>query len=290
MMEANLIILAAGISSRMRALPISAISINSALNLPAKIKTKCLIPVGPHGQAFLDYLIFNAREAGYRDVVIVVGENDQDFRDRYGPAEDFNNFHGLTISFAAQSIPPGRAKPFGTADALLQALKKRGDWSGAQFTVCNSDNLYSIRALRALLEEPGGSALIDYDREALQFDSSRIEKFGAILKDSKGFMARIIEKPSSEEVVMAAQNGRVGVSMNLFRFEYDRIFPVLEKTPLHPLRNEKELPTAVTLLAQSHSGAVKAIPISENVPDLTSPDDIEIVQTFVRENFPDPLF
>jgi glucose-1-phosphate thymidylyltransferase len=80
------------------------------------------------------------------------------------------------------------------------------------------------------------------------------------------------------------------VSMNLFRFEYDLILPMLETTPLHPIRNEKELPTAVTLLAQSDPEAVKAIPISENVPDLTSLEDIEIIQTFVRENFPDPLF
>lgn len=53
--------------------------------------------------------------------------------------------------------------------------------------------------------------------------------------------------------------------MNLFRFQYDRILPVLENTALNPLRNEKELPEAVSLLAQVDSEEVKVILLSEYV-------------------------
>jgi len=287
--DPNLVILAGGISSRMKR-P-ATISADPTLLREAERKAKGMIGVGADHRPLMDYLLYNAREAGYRDVVIVVGEYDQTFRDQYGPADRNNSFHGLSISYALQPIPPGRSKPLGTADALLCALRAREDWRGKKFTVCNSDNLYSCRALRLLLEDTHPAALIDYDRDTLQFEQCRIEQFSVIRKNTAGFLAAIVEKPTPAEIAAAAdRDGRVGVSMNIFRFAVDRILPLLDRVPLHPVRQEKEIPTAVMMLLGLDPDSVMTIPLSEYVPDLTHQDDIAEVQRYLLAAFPDFSF
>ena len=256
--------------------------VSEALN-----KSKSMIGVGKENRPFLDYLLYNAREAGYRDIVIVIGEHDGDMRRYYGTAQRSNNFHGLSISYAVQAIPSGKTKPTGTADALLCALRARPDWSGRTFTVCNSDNLYSHHALGLLLEVSHPSALIDYDRNALQFEQERIAQFAVIQKNTEGFLTHIIEKPSREQLLSAADvNGRIGVSMNIFRFWYDSIFPVLQRVPLHPIRQEKELPPAVMMMIEENPRAMLTIPLSEYVPDLTSAQDIARVREYLDREYP----
>ena len=59
--------------------------------------------------------------------------------------------------------------------------------------------------------------MIDYDRDALQFEQGRIEKFAVTQKDDEGFLTNIIEKPSENQIKGAmGRNGYVGVSMNIF--------------------------------------------------------------------------
>jgi hypothetical protein len=77
--------------------------------------------------------------------------------------------------------------------------------------------------------------------------------------------------------------------MNVFRLSYDRILPELERVPLHPLRKEKELPTAVKMMAERFPDEVLLIPVSEHVPDLTSRNDIAAVQKYLAKNFPELL-
>jgi glucose-1-phosphate adenylyltransferase len=288
-MDPNLVILAGGISSRMRR-PGSA-PVDPSLLREAEQRPKSMIGVGAGRRPLLDYLLFNAREAGYRDIVIVIGERDREFREQYGPADRNNTFRGLTISYALQPIPAGRSKPLGTADALLCALRTREDWRGKAFTVCNSDNLYSRRALRLLLEDPHPAALIDYDRHALRFEQSRIEQFAVIWKKPSGFLEAIVEKPTPAAIAAAADaSGRVGVSMNIFRFSFDRVFPLLDRVPLHPVRQEQEIPTAVMMMVAVDQESVMTIPLSEYVPDLTHQDDIAEVQRYLHATYPDFAF
>ena len=274
-MPGRLVILAGGIGSRMRKPPEKATADDLRLSKEADEKPKPMIEMGADGRPFLDYLLHNAREAGYRDVVIVVGEQDDCIRPYYGLKDRNNDFHGLSISYAFQAIPEGREKPLGTADALLRALTTREDWAGRKFTVCNSDNLYSTHALRLLLETPYDNALIAYNRSALEFEEERIERFAVIHKDVAGYLKGIIEKPSREEIYQARDSsGKIEVSMNIFSFSYSRILPVLNEVPLHPVRNEKELPIAVNMLVTEYQKEVRTYPLSEHVPDLTSKDDI----------------
>ena len=251
------------------------IQVDSRLLSEADSRPKAMIGIGEGYRPFLDYLLYNAREAGYRDVVIVINERDDSIRSYYGRLDSDNEYNGLSISYAIQRIPPGREKPLGTADALLQALIHRNDWEGLKFTVCNSDNLYSINALKILLETPHAHAMIDYDRSALRFEEDRIEKFAVTLKNEQGCLIDILEKPTRDEIANAMDsNNRIGVSMNIFAFSYSEILPILERVPLHPVRKEKELPQAVKMLIHEHAGCMKPYPLAEHVPDLTSKQDI----------------
>jgi NDP-sugar pyrophosphorylase family protein len=280
----NLIILAGGISSRMK--KSVAGDIDPTLRNEAGQKAKSMIGLGEGKRPLLDYLLWNAERAGYEDIVLVVGENDHAFRQQYGSADRNNRFHALEISYAIQKIPAGRVKPFGTADALLQAMVLRRDWRGDAFTVCNSDNLYSEHALRRMLQAGSSCGMLEYDRDALGFDPARTQQFAVVEKDAEGLLVDIIEKPRPEQItrVMDA-GGRVGVSMNLFRFGYDAIFPFVETAPLHPVRLEKELPTAVMMMVHLHPHSMKVFSAAEQVPDLTSIQDVGVIETFLRSEY-----
>ena len=287
-MGKNMIVLAGGVSSRMKKSVQEITPLEPNLANDVRYKPKAMIRLGHGGRPFLDYLLYNIEAAGYRSLVIVVGDGDPSICDHYCKGGDNGRFRDLAIRCVPQRIPPGRQKPLGTADALLQALMAVPQWRGSRFTVCNSDNVYSKAVLACLLEDQHDNAMIDYERNALSFSPERIEQFAVIKRDAEGFLEEIIEKPSNDEIHRAADSsGRVGVSMNIFRFTYEQIFPYLERVPLHPVRSEKELPVAVRMMIAEHPQSMYAIPASEHVIDLTSPGDIGLVQEFLRREFPD---
>ena len=200
------------------------------------------------------------------------------FKDNKGD----NFFHGLNFSFAKQVIPNGRSKPLGTADAVITGLKSKPEWSGQKFTVCNSDNLYSVNVLKSLRKDKNLSSLIDYDRDSLGVEPKRVHAFAVIWKDNDGFLTDIVEKPDERQIKEATdKNGRIGVSMNIFKLDYDIIFPLLIETPINPKRDEKELTKTVRMLVDKYEKSVYTIPISERVPDLTTIKDVEDVETFI---------
>lgn len=281
-MDPILVVLAGGMSSRMRKAAAEG-GVDDELLRDAREKAKAMIRVGPGGKPFLDFCLGNIATAGYSEVVIVTGQRDGSIRDYYEREGHARDFPSLTLSYVVQRIPPGREKPLGTADALRGVLAARPGWRGKRFTVCNSDNLYSVGALERLLRDDHRNALIDYDRGALGFPPERTSQFAVITLDGGGFVKDIVEKPGPAEIAAATgPGGRVGVSMNVFRLSYDDILPRLESVPLHPGRNEKELPLAVRMLAAEQPGSVYAIPLSERVPDLTQVADIPEVLNYLK--------
>jgi NDP-sugar pyrophosphorylase family protein len=280
-MNNNLMVMAAGVSSRMKRS--AEIDGSSHAAIEALSKPKMMLNVG--GRPFLDYLLFNARDAGYSDILFIVSDRDDTIRNYYTENAGDEQFRDLTFSFAEQTIPEGRSKPLGTADAVLSGLEASPDWAGQKFTVCNSDNLYSVRALSVLKFDEHLSALIDYDRDALGVEPERVNAFAVIWKDGDGFLSDIVEKPNAQQVEKATDgDGRVGVSMNVFRLDVDTILPLLKKTPLHPEREEKELTETVRMLAKQEPDGMFTIPLSEPVPDLTTIADIGEVDSFISSN------
>jgi glucose-1-phosphate adenylyltransferase len=84
----------------------------------------------------------------------------------------------------------------------------------------------------------------------------------------------VVEKPDPSIIQNYTDaHQKVRVSMNIFLFDGKYFFKYLESCPIHPIRNEKELPSALMNMIKDNIG-VRGIPISEHVPDLTSKKDI----------------
>lgn len=282
-MDPIAVVLAGGISSRMKHAVGGSPALDPELLEDARARAKAMIRVGPGRRPFLDFCLSNIARAGYSEVVVVTGQRDTSITDYYERDGHGADFPGLSISYVVQRIPEGGEKPLGTADALLGVIDARPGWRGRKLTVCNSDNLYSVGALAALLADAHRNALIDYERDALGFPPERTSQFAVITAGADGFVRDIVEKPGPAEIAAAASpTGRIGVSMNVFRLSCDDILPCLRSVPLHGERREKELPLAVRMLAADRPGSVFAIPRSERVPDLTQVDDIPGVSDFLQ--------
>ncbi|MGB0828197.1 MAG: sugar phosphate nucleotidyltransferase [Flavobacteriaceae bacterium] len=278
-MEKNnsLLIMAAGASSRMKQ-SLESSSLGPSVKNKAQKLHKSLIPLGPKGEPLLYYLINNAYQAGYNSIYLITSEENQSFKEYLNQWKQQGYFTAIKFYFAPQSIPEGREKPLGTADAVQQALMQYPELRKTTFTVCNGDNLYSSHVFERLATPRNAPhALISYARSGLRFSDERISKFAVMHIDSSGFLKEIIEKPDPSEVEQYRdKSGELRVSMNIFSFNGGLLYPYLVKCPLHPKRDEKELPEALRLLNQAAPQQVVCLPVKEHLPDLTSAEDISI--------------
>ncbi|MEM9363562.1 MAG: sugar phosphate nucleotidyltransferase [Bacteroidota bacterium] len=280
MVNESLVIMVGGASSRMKKSLATADLDENTKNIAQKLH-KSLIPLGKSGRPLLYYLIKNAAEAGYTQVYLITSRQNEGFKDEVGYKDRDNKYQGISIHFAIQHIAEGREKPLGTADALEQCLHQYPQLKTTYFTVCNGDNLYSVNALYDLRKTRViPNALISYSGSGLQFSDERLAKFALMDVSSDGFLQGIIEKPDISKLdVYRDDSGELRVSMNIFSFHGKAIFPYLENCPIHPIRNEKELPEAVRNLVSDHPKSVLCYPRSEHIPDLTNADDIGRFET-----------
>ena len=89
---------------------------------------KQIDPVGPSGEAILDYSLYDARRAGFKTVVFIIKhEIEQAFKEAVGARAVRAGFE---VRYAYQqleklpegfTVPEGRVKPWGTAHAILVA-------------------------------------------------------------------------------------------------------------------------------------------------------------------------
>ncbi|MGB2312693.1 MAG: sugar phosphate nucleotidyltransferase [Flavobacteriaceae bacterium] len=272
-MTENIIILAGGASSRMKK------SVDQNLS-PEKVAqanqlSKGLIELG--GKPFLSYLLDNILQAGFKNVYIITGENSQMFRRAFEINPDFVD---LNIQFATQYIPEGRQKPYGTADALYQCIEQYPNLKEDTFCVCNSDNLYSLNALKNLKNANSHQAILAYDIDHLKYPKERIARFAVMKFDDDYNLTTIVEKPEPDKIVdYTDAHQKIRVSMNIFLFDGKSFFKYLESCPAHPVRDEKELPTALMNMIEDNI-KVMGIPIAGHVPDLTSKNDIAILENY----------
>jgi len=284
-MHTNLIILAGGASSRMKK-QTTGNNLSVQEIAEANQRSKSLISLTPDGRPILDYLLYNAKQAGYKNIYIVVGKQSELFKKFYGSKEKNNDFHGLNVSFATQHIPKERTKPFGTADAVYQAVMQYPALNTYSYTVCNSDNLYTTEAFLALRKTTSDHAFIAYNRDALEFSTKRVAHFALAKLNPENQLVDIIEKPDLAAVDgYKDASGVLRVSMNIFKFRGSTFLKYLKNCPIHVTRNEKELPTALLNMIKEHPNTVVGIPFSEHVPDLTAKDDIAIVKNYLAKHY-----
>lgn len=271
-------ILAAGMSSRMK--KSESDEINKSKIEEANKKSKSLISFGKDGKPFIYFLLDNIIKAGYKNLILVVGKDYSDFEKNINKYKDSDQ---LKVSFAIQKIPIDRVKPFGTADAVSQAINQFPHLKSESYCVCNSDNLYSVNALKLIRENDFENAVLAYDRDSLEFPAERVSSFSIMTMNSEMNLLNFIEKPTKEQVDQNLdENGKIRVSMNIFKFTGKFSSDFIKNCPVNPLRNEKELPSAIMNMITSSESYMRAIPIAEHVPDLTSKKDIAILEKLIN--------
>ena len=268
----NLIIMAAGASSRMKK-SLKREMVDSNVYEIANNSHKSLIPLGKERRPLIYYLIKNAIKANYSNIYIITGVDNSDFKE-FIISQSFEN---INIQFVKQYIPKGREKPLGTSDAVVQALDQFPELKQNVFTVCNGDNLYSVSTLNLLKEKRNHPhALISYSWSAFNYEKERISKFAVISMDSKNNLMDIVEKPDLDIVDnFKDETGELGLSMNIFSFTASKIYSYVKNCPINEIRNEKELPEAVRILNRENPNEIFCYKVFEHLPDLTNSSDID---------------
>lgn len=111
--------------------------------------------VGSHGEPIIDFSIYDAYQAGFRKVVLIIKkEHEELFRKAL---TDRVEAGGMEVAFAYQdmqnipegfSVPEGRVKPWGTTHALL-ACKGIVD---SPFAIINADDFYGRNAYQVIYD------------------------------------------------------------------------------------------------------------------------------------------
>jgi len=274
----SLLIMAAGASSRMKSSV--AKDIGTVATEQANNRTKGLIEIGEDGKPLLYYLLRNAQVAGYKTIYLITAADATFFRSTIRSLPNLNQLH---LVFVTQHIPKGRIKPLGTADAVFQALEQFPELQTNRFSVCNSDNLYTVSAFRKLRSLEQGSGLIAYDSDSLNFTKEKIAGFALLVLDSDFYLQNIVEKPATTDFKNAADNHEsLYISMNAFTFDGNVFFSFLRDCPINLNRDEKELPTALLNMIEVYPNSVRGIPMQEHVPDLTTKGDLLLLEDYLN--------
>ena len=251
---------------------------------------KQIDPVGSQGEAILDYSIYDAHQAGFETVVIIIKEAiRKDFMETVGkrlekaPVEIRYAYQELDKLPAGITIPEGRTKPWGTSHAVLCA---REQIDGAPFAVINADDYYGKAAFQVIFDalsastEPNGYCMVGYELGKTVTENGSVAR-GVCQTDDKGYLTEVIERTSIETYeggIRYQENGEytdlpadTTVSMNMWGFmpgfldEIDARFGAFLKDaiPNNPLKCEYFLPLPVSQLIKEGKATVKV---------LTSPD------------------
>jgi hypothetical protein len=200
---------------------------------------KQLEPVGPNGEALLDYAVFDAVRAGVERVIVVLRrELEREFHDTRGRrytrrAEVVYAFQELTDLPDGFAIPAGRVKPWGTGHAVLAARAA----IKAPFIVINADDWYGPEGFELLctfLSRPAQTpperyAMVGYRLRNTLSEHGSVAR-GVCATDANGFLVGIqehekIERRGDGALVNRGADGRERglsgdelVSMNLWGF------------------------------------------------------------------------
>ena len=115
---------------------------------------KQIDPVGNCGEAILDFSIYDAHEAGFETIVIIIKDAIKkdfmemvDTRLQKAPVEIRYAYQELDKLPEGYTVPEGRTKPWGTSHAVLCA---KDAIDGAPFAVINADDYYGKSAYKVM--------------------------------------------------------------------------------------------------------------------------------------------
>ena len=262
------IVLAAGRSSRMKAFEDDGQGNTGEEIHLLKTRSKAMLPISHEGKPFLALLLERLVSEGVDDVCVVLSSEDQDTPGWLAPWIP----DGVSVGYARQTIPSDRDKPMGTADAVQRGLEARPEWQGRSVAVFNGDNLPPEGAVAQLKTTTAG--MLAFAQSHLGLPIERTKAFAIVEGSSDAGVHALVEKPSAEDVErLRDEHGEVWVSMNVFRLPYEALLVGCTSAPIHPVRQERELPTAALLAAEQNGAKLQWIPCRGAFLDLTHPQD-----------------
>ena len=199
--------------------------------------------IGPHGEAIMEYSVYDAVRAGFHKIVFIIkpgmeptiralcGDRIETMHTPQGePVEVAYAVQAFSSIPAFYTIPPERKKPFGTVHALLCAEPE----VDGPFCIINADEYYGVSAYGTILQKlltlkpTGEGAMVGYrlkntvsdngtvSRGVCQLDSGSLRKVKETLKIKKYPDGRITDTENpAQEVPLDPESV---VSMNFWGF------------------------------------------------------------------------
>jgi dTDP-glucose pyrophosphorylase len=266
---------------------------------------KQVAPVGPNGEAIIEYSIYDALRASFGKIVIVIRSDiEAQFRETIGARLEkrirveyvFQELEKLPPGFAA---PPGRAKPWGTAHAILMAA----DTIREPFATITADDFYGAQSYRRIAQHLTSGAT-DYAVVGFILRNT-LSDFGSVARaicrvSGDGFLESVVELTKIKRAGAGAMNAgadggvtnRTGdevVSMNLWGFTpavfsqlKTRFRDFLEKNG-RELASEYYIPNAVNELIAAGEARVKVLRTDESWFGVTYSEDRSRVEDSIRK-------
>lgn len=264
---------------------------------------KQMEPVDKEGHSIIDFSMYDARRAGFRDLVFIIKrEHDALFRERIGNRmERFFNveyvYQELTDIPAGCTVPDGRVKPWGTGQAIACC---RNVLHGP-FAVINSDDFYGRTAFSEIYEflrtndDEHCYAMVGYRVR------NTVTEFGSVARGvcevQNGMLMGITERTKIYQRGDHAAYTEDGehfvdlpddtiVSMNIWGFTqptvsefWTRLGAFFEKeVPLDPLKREFYLPSVVNQQLEEGTARVRVLPCEEVWHGVTYREDLASVK------------
>lgn len=286
---------------------------------------KQIDPVGGHGEAILDYTLFDARRAGFETVVFIIKhEIEEAFKATVGARVAKS---GMEIRYAFQqleklpagyTVPEGRVKPWGTAHAILAAA----DQIDAPFAVVNADDYYGPEAFKAMFDrlsqvQDGDKyeyAMVGFLLKNTVSENGHVSR-GVCESDDTGYLTRVTERTRIEIYEGGIHYSEDGgeswtdldggtlVSMNLWGFtesflqeDTARFAAFLDKALAeNPMKGEYFLPSVVSQLIDEGKARVKVLTSHDKWYGVTYQEDKPLVVKALAEKtaqgqYPDGLW
>ena len=265
--------------------------------------------IDDEGHIIIDYSIYDAMKAGFRDFTFIIKEEiEREFRevmDAHLEGKPINVkyvYQELYKLPDGYSVPNGRCKPWGTAHALLCCLGT----VTAPFAVINADDYYGEHAFQKIYEflknasddEKYHYAMVGYRIKNTVTEKGTVSR-GLCASDADGMLTEIVERTKvgtrdgeiyyTEDGVDCTIDPDTLVSMNLWGFtpsyleECKRRFPAFLDKNLskNPEKCEFLLPTVVSELIGEGRADVKVIDNVDKWYGVTYKEDKpEVVEAF----------
>ncbi len=239
MFEATLVVMAAGMGSRFGGL-------------------KQIEPVGPHGQALLDFSVYDAKYAGFTMVVFFIKKQiEKDFKELVGkriePIIDveyvFQETNDLPEGF---TCPADREKPWGTGQAILCCKNT----VTTPFAVINADDYYGATAFQQIFDQlkkaTGNYCMVGFLLANTLTENGTVSR--GVCQVENGKLQQIVERTKIRDCAYTLDGETwvdlprdTVVSMNMWGFTTD-IFQYLETGFVDFLTESLEVPKSEYLL------------------------------------------